>query len=89
MAVEFICESLCKVYLGWNFICSDYGRKFFAQLKFKQLKFHSYRQEAKSAKSLSLGLLGLWILLLYERRKVGNEVFDYFGAYICGVRARE
>ena len=94
MAVEFICESLCRVYLGWNFICSDYGRKFFAQLKFKQLKFkqlkfHSYRQEAKAAKSLSLGLLGLWILLLYERRKVGNEVFDYFGACICGVRARE
>ena len=65
------------------------ARKFLAQLKFKQLEFYSYRQEAKAAKSLSLGLLGLGILLLYEIRKVGNEVFDYFGACICGVRARE
>ena len=59
------------------------------QLTFKQLEFYSYRQGAKAAKSLSLGLLGLWILLLYERRKVDNEVFDYFGACICGVRAGE
>jgi len=55
MAVEFICESLCRVYLGWNFICSDYGRKFFAQLKFKQLKFkqlkfHSYRLWSQGGK---------------------------------------
>lgn len=42
MAVELICESLCRVYLGWNFICSDCGSKFLAQLKFKQLEFHSY-----------------------------------------------
>ena len=89
MAVELICESLCRVYLGWNFIHSVAARKFLAQLKFKQLEFYSYRQGAKAAKSLSLGLLGLGILLLYEIRKVGNEVFDYFGACICGVRARE
>ncbi|WP_297961076.1 hypothetical protein [uncultured Campylobacter sp.] len=43
MAVEFICESLCRVYLGWNFIHSVAARKFLAQLKFKQLKFNSYR----------------------------------------------
>ena len=89
MAVELICESFCRAYSGWNFICSDCGRKFLAQLTFKQLEFYSYRQGAKAAKSLSLGILGLGILLLYEIRKVGNEVFDYFGAYICGVRASE
>ena len=50
MAVEFICESLCRVYLGWNFICSDCGSKFLAQLKFKQLKFNSYRLWSQGGK---------------------------------------
>lgn len=70
------------------------ARKFLAQLKFKRLKFKQLEFirigcGAKAAKSLSLGFLGLEILLLYKIRKVGNEVFDYFGACICGVRARE
>jgi len=27
MAVEFICESLCEAYLGWNFIRSGRGKE--------------------------------------------------------------
>lgn len=50
MAVEFICESLCRVYLGWNFICSDCGSKFLAQLKFKQLEFYSYKLWSQGGK---------------------------------------
>ncbi len=50
MAVEFICESLCRVYLGWNFICSDCGSEFLVHLKFKQLEFHSYRLWSQSGK---------------------------------------